>query len=613
MSTITTKSSTIDWTPWTPEQREAESAAHDGSAGQRVLLIAEIANAHQGRVDEAMALVEAAAKAGCDAVKFQKYYPSEMLADGHRMTDTFNGLVWDEAGWRQLMESAKSAGLLVFTDVFGVKAFESLKDLPSVDGLKLHGADVGNTPLLEALSATDYPILIGTGGCSDLDLHRAISGMGKPGRLVLMHGYQGFPCPLEDTALMRIPHLKDTFGIPVGLSDHLAADNDFAALGPLMAIPMGICCVEKHLTLDRSAHAIDHESSLIPDEMTQLARWIRQGETARGGVELPATSSEAGYRKRFKKSMISAKPISAGETISGDSVTFGMVEDPPRYSLHYEEALGRAAIRDIPRGRIINATDLDLDTGICVIARLKSQRLPRKALVDIHGLPALGHLFRRVASFQDVGRVVLCTSTHPDDSPLITLAHQWDIDTYAGSPEQPLDRLIACAEMHDWQYVVRLTADNLFTDPEVLRRAVALAKEENLDYVSTNTVPVGSHCEVFSTFALRVVQKYADAPYTTEYLTWFVAGNPNFRSMDLPMDPKLQRNYRLTLDTPEDLKNISDLIGYLPESATPHTLHQIIQTVEAHPELEQRCFMVPGNASPPSPVKFNFKTKEDLV
>lgn len=611
MGITASKPTNTEWTPWTPEQRERECAVRCGQDRQRVLLIAEIANAHQGRVSDAMELVEAAANAGCDAVKFQKYYPSEMLAAGHSMTDTFNNLVWDEVGWQRLMESAKSAGLLVFTDVFGIRAFDSLKDLPPVDGLKLHGADVGNTPLLEALSATDYPILIGTGGCSDLDLHLAISGMGKPNRLVLMHGYQGFPCPLEDTALMRIPHLKDTFGIPVGLSDHLAADNDFAALGPLMAIPLGICCVEKHLTLDRSARGIDHESSLTPDEMTQLARWIRQGETARGGVELPATSSEAGYRRRFKKSLISARPISVGETISGDSVTFGMVEEPPRFSLHSEEVLGRTARQDIPEGRIVNAADLAVGTGICVIARLKSQRLPRKALVDIHGEPALAHLFRRVEAFQDVGRVVLCTSTHPDDAPLMTLAHKWDIDTYAGSPDQPLERLIACAEMHDWQYVVRLTADNLFTDPEVLRRAVELAKEENLDYVSTSTVPVGSHCEVFSTFALRVVQKYADAPYTTEYLTWFVADNPNFRSMDLPMDPDLQRSYRLTLDTPDDLKNISDLIGYLPESSTPHTLREIIQTVEAHPDLEQRCVMVPGNASPPAPVRFNFKTNAD--
>jgi N,N'-diacetyllegionaminate synthase len=535
-----------------------------------------------------------------------------MLSVGHSMTSTFEGLVWDEAGWQHLFEAAKAANLMVFTDVFGLQAFESLNNLPPVDGLKLHGADVGNTPLLEALSETDYPILIGTGGCSDLDLHLAVSGLGKPNRLVLMHGYQGFPCPLEDTALMRIPHLQNTFGIPVGLSDHLAADDNFSQLGPLMAIPLGICCVEKHLTLDRSAKGIDHESSLNVDEMTQLAKWIRQGELAQGSVELPASASEAGYRKRFKKSLISVRAITKGETINSELVTFNMVEDPPRYSLHSEEALNRTAGQDIPAGRILSAADLDVSTGICIIARLKSQRLPRKALVDIHGKPALAHLLERAKAFEDVGRIVLCTSTHPDDAPLISLAREWGIESYAGSPEQPLDRLIACAEMHDWQYVVRLTADNLFTDPDVLRRAVALAQEENLDYVSTSTVPVGVHCEVFSTFALRVVQKYAEAPYTTEYLTWFVADNPNFRSMDLSLDPDLQRNYRLTLDTPEDLLNISDLISYLPESSNPHTLREIIQTVESHPDLEKRCTMVPGNAIPPAPVRFNFKADSAL-
>ena len=111
---------------------------------------------------------------------------------------------------------------------------------------------------------------------------------------------------------------------------------------------------------------------------------------------------------------------------------------------------------------------------------------------------------------------------------------------------------------------------------------------------------------------MRVVQKYAEAPYTTEYLTWFVADNPNFRSIDLSLDPDLQRNYRLTLDTPEDLLNISDLISYLPEASNPHTLREIIQTVESHPDLEKRCTMVPGNAIPPSPVRFNFKADSAL-
>ena len=128
------------------------------------MLIAEIANAHQGRPSDAMKLVEAAAEAGCDAVKFQKYFASEMLAPGHGMTETFNRLEWEEAAWHELFAAAKSVNLKVFVDVFGVRAFQSLEQLPPVDGLKLHGADVGNVPLLDLLATTACPILIGTGG-----------------------------------------------------------------------------------------------------------------------------------------------------------------------------------------------------------------------------------------------------------------------------------------------------------------------------------------------------------------------------------------------------------------------------------------------------------------
>ena len=78
------------------------------------------------------------------------------------------------------------------------------------------------------------------------------------------------------------------------------------------------------------------------------------------------------------------------------------------------------------------------------------------------------------------------------------------------------------------------------------------------------------------------------------------------------MDLDLQRKYRLTLDTPEDLSNISDLIGCLPESSRPHTLREIIQTIEAHPDLEKRCIMAPDNVGPPAPMKFNFKTDPSL-
>jgi N,N'-diacetyllegionaminate synthase len=595
------------WMPWTPARHASTAAPPVGhEATQHVLLIAEVANAHEGRASDALQTVQAAATAGCGAVKFQKYYADEMLAPGHSLIPMFAGWEWGPAVWRELIETARAANLKVFVDVFGVRAYQSLTDLPPVDGLKIHAADIYNLPLLELLKDTTCPILIGTGACSDLDIYYAISRLGHPERLVLMHGYQAFPTPLEDTALRRIPHLLETFGTAVGLSEHLDADNSFAKVAPLMAIPLGVCCIEKHLTLNRAARGIDHASALNPDEMRELAQWVRQAEVAQGQVELPPSASEAGYRRRFKKSLITTVPLAPGETITPNHIAYRIVENPLRYSLHQSDVVGQTARHDLCSGTLLSAQDLNLKVGLCLIARLKSQRLPGKALVDIQGKPALVHLIERAKLSEIVACPVLCTSTHPQDAPLIHLARDHGLDTYAGSPEQPLERLIACAEMYGWQYVIRATGDNIFLDPDLLTQAVALGTEQNLDYVSMRSVPVGTHCEVFSTFALRTIQQYADAPYTTEYLTWFIADNPNFRAMDLPVPKELQRSYRLTLDTPEDLANIRDVVTRLAAVPQPYTLRDVIGAVESDPDLQRRCTAVPGVSTPPARVRFKF-------
>jgi spore coat polysaccharide biosynthesis protein SpsF (cytidylyltransferase family) len=250
-----------------------------------------------------------------------------------------------------------------------------------------------------------------------------------------------------------------------------------------------------------------------------------------------------------------------------------------------------------------------MKAGLCLIARLKSQRLPRKALVDIHGKPALAHLFERAHLCQSVERAILCTSTDPDDAPLLRLARQYNFQSYAGSPEQPLERMIACAETYGWQYIVRATADNIFLDPDLVEKSVTYAMDQNLDYVFTRGVPIGTHCEVFSLSALRSIQQYADAPYTTEYLTWFVTDTDNFHAMDLPIPDSLKRNYRLTLDTPDDLRNICDVMERLKEISVPYTLIDVIRVVESNPDLQRRCVFEPKYEPPPTKVHFKFNIK----
>lgn len=584
------------WAPWTPR-----------STGP-ILLIAELANAHEGRVEAAEEMIRAAAEAGCGAVKLQKYYADEMLAAGHKLRPMFAGWEWPRETWEGLVELAKRQGLKVFVDVFGLRAYESLRVLAGIDGWKVPAADLGNAPLLDALAEDPRPVLVGTGACTDWEIHSALSRLGPPERLVLMHGFQAFPTPLEETALSRLSHFAETFGLPVGLSDHLDASDPFARTLPLLAVPLGACCVEKHLTLDRSRKSVDYQSSLEPAELRALAADLRKAQAARGEAGLPESALQDGYRRRFKKALVAARPIAAGARVAAEDLAFHMTEAPERHSLAWDAALGRTTARAVPAGRILSGGDLGAKTGLCLIARLKSARLPRKALADIHGMPAIHRLFERAKRCSAAERAVLCTSTDPQDAPLLEAAAKAGLESYAGDPEQPLERLIHCAERWGWDYVVRATGDNIFLDPELLARAAELASEQNLDYVSMFGAPVGTHCEIMRVTALKAVASHAEAPYGTEYLTWYLAGNPNFRCADLEVPSAVRRSWRLTLDTPQDLENIREAVALLGPENHDYSLADLVRAVESRAELARRIELPPqGMPQPPVPPRFRFQ------
>ncbi|MFA6091810.1 MAG: N-acetylneuraminate synthase family protein [Elusimicrobiota bacterium] len=596
--TKTVQEKTFNWKPWTLE------------APGSVLLIAEIANAHEGRAADAEHMIEAAADAGCGAVKFQKYYAEEMLAPGHPMQATFKAWEWDAKTWAKLITCARERGLGVFVDVFGVRAYRSLAELPPVDGIKIHGADIANVPLLAELSKTSCPILIGTGGSSDVDIHHALSKLEKLERVVLMHGFQAFPTPLEETGLARIPHLSRTFGTAVGLSDHLDAEHSFARLLPLMAVPLGACCVEKHITLNRSAKGIDYQSALEPKELSSLAKDLRSAETARGETGLAPSALQEKYRRRFKKSLSAAGDIPAGRTITAEDLVFHMNMEPERYSLPYGQALGSRSAQKIPAGTLLSGKHVGSKAGLCLVVRLKSQRLPRKALADIHGMTSIERLITRAKLCTAAERPVLCTSTDPQDAPLLEVAAKAGIDSYAGDPDQPLERLIACAEKFGWKYAIRATGDNIFLDPDLLQQAVDLALDKNLDYVSMFNAPTGTHCEIMSLSALKIIQDYADAAFTTEYLTWYLLDEANFHSADLPIPEPLRKSWRLTLDTPQDLENIRDTVALLGPENHGYTLKELVAAVSAKPELEARLRMTPGLVKAPSRVQYRFAARD---
>ncbi|MGI0023071.1 MAG: N-acetylneuraminate synthase family protein, partial [Nitrososphaeraceae archaeon] len=279
---------------------------------QKIFIIAEMANSHEGNILEAKKITESAAKAGADAVKFQKFTADELAEPEHENYNLYKKLEMNFNEWKELVIFAKSQNLKVFVDVFGVKSAKLISKL-NIDGFKIHSADVSNPHVLKFLAKANKPLLISTGGCLLNEIDDALNILLKiPKEIILMHGFQGYPTRLEDLNLLRISELKQRSGLPVGLMDHVSGDSKMALITSLLGISLGATVIEKHITLDRSKKGLDYYSALNPIEFKELVSLIRITEKSLGTNNFNLTANELLYRLVHKKNAISKRFIKKG-------------------------------------------------------------------------------------------------------------------------------------------------------------------------------------------------------------------------------------------------------------------------------------------------------------
>jgi sialic acid synthase SpsE len=261
--------------------------SHLVGTSEPVYVVAEIGLNHNGDVDLAKRLIDVAADAGAQAVKFQKRTPE--IATPEHMKDTLRETPWGtmtyleyrrrvEFGRDQYAEIAKHAAER------DLDWFASPWDEPSVDFLesmevvayKIASASVTDTSLLEKIRATGKPVILST-GMSTLDqIDKAVETLGKE-RLVVLHATSTYPLPAEEANLRMIPALRERYGVPVGYSGH-----EPGLQISLAAVALGAVAVERHVTLDRTMWGSDHAASLEPKGLMQLVRDVRIIETALG-------------------------------------------------------------------------------------------------------------------------------------------------------------------------------------------------------------------------------------------------------------------------------------------------------------------------------------------
>jgi len=293
-------------------------------AGCAPYIIAEMACAHDGDATKARELVDAAARAGADAIQLQIFARDQQMPPHHDLYGLLGRLELTRAEWEDIYRHARASGLDVFVFTYDLPSLQLALDL-GVDGIKLSSADLSNPELIEAAARSGRPFTLGT-GASTLDeiadaLHLIAAAGGRD--VILMHGVQNFPTALEDANIARLRLLQRVFGLPTGYQDHTAADLPIARHLDLLALGLGACVIEKHITRDRGEKGTDYQAALEPAEFAEFVQLFRDAARALGDDEIhPLNESDRKYRDFQKRSIFTARDLPAGEPLQRADVRY---------------------------------------------------------------------------------------------------------------------------------------------------------------------------------------------------------------------------------------------------------------------------------------------------
>ncbi len=253
---------------------------------QPCYIIAEIGINHNGDVDLAKRLISVAVAAGCNAVKFQKrtvdvvYSPEELARPRESPFGTTNGdlkygLELDYYAYQEIDAYCRSSKIAWFASCWDEKSVDFIKKF-DVPCFKIASASLTDDHLLRHTRATGKPIILSTGMSTIEQIDHAVEVLGKED-LILLHACSTYPAFYEELNLRAIPAMKQRYGIPVGYSGH-----ETGIASTIAAAVLGACCIERHITMDRSMEGSDHAASLEPNGISRIVRDIRLVEQSMG-------------------------------------------------------------------------------------------------------------------------------------------------------------------------------------------------------------------------------------------------------------------------------------------------------------------------------------------
>ena len=520
-------------------------------------IIAEIANSHQGDKNQAIRLANKCIEVGVDAIKFQVYFAEELLHVNHKRFQHFKKQSFNARDWNTIFKKVKKKNSKIYCDVFGLQSL-AIAQNKKVDGFKVHSSDLINKNLLEKLCKfKNKDIFLSTGGSTLREISYAVNIFKKNKiKPILMHGHQSYPTKIKDTNLNRINLLKNIFkqNCFYGYQDHIAGDDEMSSIVPLVSLSLNIDFIEKHVTLNRAKKGVDYFSSIEPKNLKKFLIQFKQVKTSFGINQFNFSKSEKKYRYEVKKIWYLNKNLKKNEKISNKNLI--MLRPPsPNIAPTFIEKFEKLKLnKDYKKTTPLSYSVTDKNkVGAIIVSRLKSQRLPNKALKLINQEPLITHLIKRLKLAKKIDKIILATTKNNEDLKICNLAKSNGIDFFSGDENNVLKRMYDAAKKFNCNIVIRVTGDDILIDPIYLDKLIKYHLDRNLEYSNNKELPGGTEVEIFNLDILKFLLDTIIDINNTEYLTFFIQEYlDQFNTGSLKVLRKHKSNKSLTIDTYQD-------------------------------------------------------------
>jgi N-acetylneuraminate synthase len=333
------------------------------------IIIAEAGVNHNGDMQLAKRLVEVAADAGADYVKFQTFvtenlvspeakkanYQSENTGEGGSQFDMLKKLELSKEDHLELIAHCKKHAIKFLSTAFDLDSIDMLNGL-GIEVFKIPSGEITNYPYLVKIASMKKPVILSTGMSGMEEIEGALKVLTENGVLIssitVLHCNSQYPTPMEDVNLRAMHGIQKKFNVKVGYSDHTMGIEV-----PVAAVALGAVVIEKHITTDRNLPGPDHKASIEPEELKTMVRYIRQIERALGSDEKKITVSEGANIVPARKSIHLAKDVKAGEVLRDEH----LVTKRPGNGISpmkWKSIVGRKAKTNLVKNSMLKLTDL---------------------------------------------------------------------------------------------------------------------------------------------------------------------------------------------------------------------------------------------------------------